>query len=159
MITLAENYKLVTALAPVTTNAATTGDYVSLKDAKSCTIIVNLTQAAAHATAITIEQATAVAGTGHTAITVAVPIWANEDVAATDTLVKQTSAVSYTVAADVKNKLVVFHIDPATLDIANGFDCITVKLAASSEGTNFVAAEYLIESKYAQATPPAAITD
>jgi hypothetical protein len=42
-------------------------------------------------------------------------VWANEDTAATDTLVKQTAGASYAVDVnDVKNKQVVFEIDPST---------------------------------------------
>ena len=154
-----QNLPIVQAIAPQTTNGAVTGDYISLKNAIKAWIVVHLTQAAAHATAITVEQATVVAGTDDKAITNVVPIWANEDVATSDALVRQTDAVSYTVTADVKNKIVIFQIDPATLDMANGFDCIVVKTAASSEVTNLVCAEYLLETKYSQATPPTAITD
>jgi hypothetical protein len=158
-ITMPQEYKIVTALTSTTTNGALTGDYVSLKNAKRVTVVVEMLQAAAHATVISINQASAVDGTGTKVITNVVPIWANEDVATTDTLVKQTSAVNYTITADTNNKLVVFQIDPATLDMANSFDCITVKTTASSEVTDFASAVYYIETKYAQATPPAAITD
>ena len=158
-ICLPEYNKIVTALAPVTTNSATEGDYVSLRNAKRCSVVVSLTQAATHATAITIEQATVVAGTDSKAISVVVPIWANEDVATTDTLVRQTDAVSYTVDTAATNKLVIFQIDPSTLDVANGFDCINVQLAASSEATNFVSANYFLEAKYGMETGPSAIVD
>ena len=158
-ICLPEYFKIVTALAATTTNGALTGDYVSLKNAKSCTIVVNLKQAAAHATAISVEQATKVDATGTKVITNAVPIWANEDISTTDTLVRQTDAVNYTITADANDKLIVFQIDPATLDVANGFDCITVKTAASTEVSDFASAIYYIETKYAQVTPPTAITD
>jgi len=156
-VTVPQEFKIVQGTSPVTTNGGVTADYVSLKNAKRCTIIVNLTQAVGHATALTIEQATTVAGAGSTAITVVVPIWLNADCAATDTLVKQASAVSQAIAATVKHHQVVFQLDPATL--ADTFDCITVKASDSSQATNFVSVDYLIETKYGKATPPTAITD
>jgi len=77
---------------------------------------------------------------------------------ASDTLVRQTAAVSFTTSAAQKHKIVIFQIDPATLDMANSFDCITVKTAAS-DATNITAAQYYLVTDYPQATPPAAITD
>lgn len=154
-----EKCKPIQAINPKTTNGALTGAYISLKNAVKVWIILNFTQAVGHATAITVEQASAIAGTGSKVISVVQPIWANEDTAASDELVRQTNAVGYTVAADVKNKTVVIQIDPATLDINNGFDCIVVKTAASAQVTNFVSASYFIENKYSQATPPSNVID
>lgn len=158
---LVQETKQVVALSPVTTNAANTGDYVSLKNAGMAFVEVFLTQAAAHATVISIEQATVVAGTDSKVITNAVPIWANEDIASSDTLTRETTdAVNYTVDADIKNKHIVFQIDPATLDLANGFDCITVKTSASSEATNFVCAKYTLSGyRYQGDNTPSAIVD
>lgn len=153
-----ENYKIVEAMPCATDAAGRTGDYISLKNTKMAWVIVDITQGNAATIALTIEQASAVAGTGSKAITLTVPIWANLDTAATDTLVRRTDAVSYTTDAGLKNKQVVFQIDPATLDLANGFDCITVKTGASNVA-NLTHANYILETRYAQATPPAAITD
>lgn len=155
-LSLPQNFKIVEAITPQA-GAAITGDYISLKNALKAWIVVHINQAAANVVAITVEQASAVAGTGTTPITVAVPIWANEDCATSDTLVRQTSAVGFTTSAAQKHKVVVFEIDPATLTLANG-DCITVLTAASNAG-NITSAMYYIEERYQQATPPAAITD
>lgn len=157
-ITLPEQFKIVEALAPAADAAGRTGDYVSLKNCSRATIVVHITQGNAATIALTVEQATAVAGTSSKAITVAVPIWSDLDTATAETLVRRTDAVSYTTDAGVKNKVVVFQIDPETLDIANGFDCITVKTGASN-AANITQAMYLLETTYQQATPPAAITD
>lgn len=156
MIHFSEQMKIVEAIHPQAGDALT-GDYVSLKNALMAWVVVHINQAAANVVAITIEQATNVAGAGTIPITVTVPIWANEDCAATDTLVKQTAAVGFTTSAATKHKVVVFQIDPATLSLANG-DCITVKTAASAAG-NITSAMYYLETRYAQATPPSAILD
>ena len=66
-----------------------------------------------------------------------------------DTLVRQADGVSYTVANTAKNKQVIFHIDPAKLDVNNGFTCLNVRLGASSQATNFASGEFILENKYA----------
>ena len=155
MKTLPEGYKIVEALEPQA-GAALTADYVSLKNINMAYIYVHINQAEANTVAMTIEQATAVDGSGSIPITVDVPIWANQDCDDSDTLVRQTDAVSFTSSAAQKQKHFLFQVDPRTL--ANGFDCLTVKTGASASG-NITSATYLLETKYAQATPPAAITD
>ena len=157
-IMLPEQFKIVEAMPNATDAAGRTGDYVSLKNALCAWVEVAITQGNAATIALTIEQASAVAGTGSKAITNTVPIWANLDTAATDTLVRRTDAVSYTTDAAVKNKMVIFQIDPAQLDVANGFDCITVKTGASNVA-NLTGARYWIQTAYQQATPPSAIAD
>jgi len=136
---LAENFKIVQGSAPVTSNGGFTADYVSLKNVNKAWILVEMTQAAAHATLLSPKQATAVAGTGVKVLANTVPIWANEDTATTDTLARQTDAVNYTVTADIKNKTVLFEIDPAVLDTANDFDCLTLVVADSSEAASISA--------------------
>jgi len=152
-----EKMKVVEAITPQA-GAAITGDYVSLKNIEMAYVVVHVNQAAANTMLISIEQATAVAGTSTKVITVVVPIWANEDCVTSDTLVRQTSAVNFTTSAAVKHKQVIFQIDPATLDMANSFDCITVKTGASN-ASNITSAMYYLVTDYPQATPPAAITD
>jgi hypothetical protein len=152
-----QNLKLISGTTPVTTNAAVTGDYISMKNFHRVFVVFKLTQAVGHATTCGINRATAVAPTGATAMTETVPIWLNEDCATSDTLVRQTDAASQAVAADVLNKIVVMQIDPEVL--AAGFDCIAGTTTASSQATNFVDITYYGVPRYAQATPPTAITD
>ena len=148
----------VLATPPITTSSAVVGDYISMKNAHTVYITVVFTNAAAFANVLTLTQATAVAGTSAKAIANVVPIWSNEDIATSDTLVKQTSAVNYTLTADIKNKIVIFKVDAEKLDGANSFDCITVAVDASSEATNFMAMTYHIVPRYGTA-PPSFITD
>lgn len=157
IISLAEQFKIVEAITPQA-GAAITGDYVSLKNALMAYVVVHVAQGAADVMAITLEQATVVAGTDTKVLANVVPIWSNLDCAASDTLVARTAAVGYSLDAGQKHKIVVFKIDPAALDVANNFDCICVKTAASNAG-NITSAMYYLVEKYAAATPPAAITD
>lgn len=156
---LVEGAKIVEAMTPATDAAGRTGDYISLKDAARVFIVFHVAQGNAATIALTIEQATAVAGTASKAITNVVPIWSNLDTSLTDTLVARTPAVSYTTDAALKNKVVVFQVDAASLDTNNGFDCLTLKTGASNAANLTQAMYYLVGLRYPQATPPAAITD
>ncbi len=156
MISLVNKYKIVQLSAPVTTNGGVTSDVVSLKNAIRAWIVVDLKQAVGHGTVISLKQATDVAAATNAAGPVSA-IWANEDTAATDTLVKQTDAASYTVAADIKLKQVVIEVDPAAL--TDGYDCVYVTSSDSSQATNFICADVFLQTNFARATPPAAITD
>ncbi len=156
-VTLPEVFKIVQGKSPTTTTGGFTADYVSLKNVHRAWVIVELTQAVAHATVVSLMRATAVAPTGATAVTETVPIWENEATGTSDTLVRQTDAASITLTADAENKTVVMLIDPAKL--TDTFDCIAAKLSDSSQATNFASVTYLLETRYAQATPPTAITD
>jgi len=157
MKNLPEIFKIVQGTSPVTTNGGVTGDYVSLKNAVKCTVVVNLTQAVGHATVLSISESPLVSGDGSQAMTATQKVWQNADVAASDALVKAADAASVTVAADVKHKQIVMEIDPSKLTA--GYDCIAAVLSDSSQATNFASIDYFIETRYPQATPPAAIID
>jgi hypothetical protein len=155
-INLPANFKVVSGCAPTTTNAAVTGDYVSLKNCHKAWVVFHLKQAVAHATVCSIMKATAVAPTGGTAMTATVPNWLNDDVA-TDAFAKGTDAASVTVTADAVDKIVIIEVDPSALGAT--YDCIAGKTTASSQATDFVAMLYILAPRYEQALPPAAITD
>ena len=157
MFCLPQNFKLVTGANPKTSNGGFTGAYVSVKEVQMAWLVVEMTQAVANATQITPVQATAVAGTGATALTVTVPIWSNLDVSVNDTLVERTAALNYAVTASAKNMLVVIQIDPRTM--GSGYDVLGFTVSDSTQATNFVAATWVLQTRYAQATPPTAVTD
>ena len=139
---------IVQAIAPATNASQLTGDYISLKNVVKCTIVVFGIWTTTDTSAITIEQSTAVANTGHTAITQVVPIHVNLDCDADDTLAAATAAVSYTTNADAETKIVVFEVTPDLLDA--GYDVINVIVGASS-GSNIVSALYILDLRYSAA--------
>lgn len=156
---LVEGAKIVEAMTPATDAAGRTGDYISLKDAARVFVVVHIAQGNAATVALTLHQATTVAAGSEKAIANVVPIWSNLDTSLTDTLVARTAAVSYTTDAALKNKIVVFQVDAASLDVSGGFDCLTLKTGASNVANLTQAIYYLVGHRYPQATPPAAITD
>ena len=143
-----EKTKIVSAIAPQVNTGALTGDYISLKNVVRCTIVVHGLWATTDTSAITINQATAVAPSGATAITNVVPIWVNLDCDVDDTLSAATAAVSYTTNADAETKLIVFQVDPDQLD--DGYDCININVGASNT-SNIVSAEYILDLRYSAA--------
>ncbi|TPJ60830.1 hypothetical protein [Mesorhizobium sp. B2-6-1] len=157
--TLPHQMKLVEGIAPAADAAGRSSDIVSLKNVGKAYILIHLTQGNAATIALTPMQAQDVAGTGAKVLANAVPIWSNLDTSLTDTLIRRTDAVNYTTDAAVKNKQVVFEIDPALLDMANGFDCLYFTTGASN-AANITQAEFLlVDLRYQQTTPPSAIID
>ena len=150
--------KLAEVLKPATDASGRTGSYISCKTCEKITLVFHVLQGKAATILLTVLQATAAAGTGSKAITNAVPIWRNLDTAATDTLVKDTDAKTYTTDAGVKNKMVVFEINPGLcMDTANGFDYVTIS-TGSSNAANLTQCIAYAEMDYAQGTPPTIIT-
>ena len=139
---ISEKIKIVAAIPPQA-GAAITGDYVSLKKAGHVTVVVDINQANPAPVALSIEQATKVDGTGSKALANAVPIYLVADASTSDEWVAQDAAVSYTTDATLKHKLIAFEIDASALDVANGFDCVTVKTAASN-AANITQASYIL---------------
>ena len=157
--TLPEEAKIVSALKPATDAAGRSGAWVSLKNAHKVYIVVHIDQGNAATIQLDIDQAQAVAGTGAKAITKNVKIWSNLDTAVDDTLVRRADALNYVTDAGVKVKQVVIELDPSTLDVANGFDCIRVKTGASNVA-NLTEAKYILTPlRFPAATPPSAVAD
>jgi hypothetical protein len=159
-LSLSEMTKIVEAICPDAAEDGKEGDWVSLKNTGVAFVIAHISQLSGAQVTLTIKQATDVAGTGVKNITNAVPIWANEDCAASDTLVRQPDAVNFTTKGTYpKCKIVVFQVDPETLDVANDFDCLEVVSGGGDSGTIVGAIYYLADYRYQQATPPTAIID
>jgi hypothetical protein len=58
----------------------------------------------------------------------------------------------------VKRKVVIFSIDPAALDVANGFDCVRAVTGASN-AANITSALVLMQSRYQGQTTADAMAD
>jgi hypothetical protein len=157
--TLAQNAKLVEILAPAADAAGRTGTGFTLKHAHKAYLVAHITQGNAATILLTPQQCTTVAGGGAKALASAVPIWFNLDTSLTDTLVRQTDAVNFTTDAGVKNKIVVFEIDPAYLDSANGFVCIRLNTGASNAANITQVMAYLVPGRYDEVNPPSARID
>jgi hypothetical protein len=153
---LAKNLKPVQIAKPQTTNGGVTSGVISLKNAVKAWIVAELNNATGFAEVISLRQSTTIAA-GTSAAGPAVPIFVNEDVAATDTLVQQADAAAFATANVAKLKQVIFEIDPAKL--TDGYPCVYVTLSDSSQAGNYCSVTAYLESRYGANPPPTAILD
>lgn len=138
-----------------TANAKT---YVSLKDYRHFRATIAVGAWAGGTAAVTLKQATAVAGTGEKALSFSKQ-W--NDVATSGTLV-ETAVASDTFNIDntYVGKLIVIEVDASQLDASNGFDCIALAIATPGANADFYSVTYeLSQPRYGAATPPTALTD
>lgn len=115
------------------TNADPTSRRVDLSQCNKCTIVIGVEKDNVAATQFELEQADAATGGTSKALTVTVPVYSNLNAgiaatAASEELTRRTNDVDYALDAesDARSQLVVFEVDPATLDINNGFRWLQV---------------------------------
>jgi hypothetical protein len=154
-----DRLNIVNLLAPAADAAGRTGAYVTLKGAHSASIYVKVNQGNAATVLLTVLQATTVAGAGSKALSANVPIYVNLDTAAGNVWVRAADAKNYTTDAGVKIKQVRFDIDPDALDVAGGFDCITVSTGASNVANITSADAILGPMRYVEDVAPTAVVD
>lgn len=154
--TLAEDAIVIQLLAPAADAAGRTSSYFSLKTFHKAFLLVSITQGNAATILLSLLQASAVAGTGSKAGPT-VPIWSNLDTTVAG-MTARTAAATYTTDAGVKNKVVIFQIDPAALDQANGFDCIGISTGASN-AANITAAMLIGSPRYPGPSQPSVLID
>ncbi len=158
---LIDTTKIVTGIAPVAM-ATTAGDadYVSMKGFQHLAIVLSVKNATTvTGCAVTLKQASAVAGTGEKALAFD-KVWVNTDAGASDTLV-ETAVTSNTFTTDTTNSkdlLYVMEIEADDLDVANSFDCVRLDgllMAAAVGSVTYI----LSGSRYASGLAVSAITD
>lgn len=154
---LMESVKALWANEPKNyTGAAATKKWISLKNFTNVTMIIMTGAWAAGTVAVTVEQATAVAGTGNKAVSF-VDYW--DDLTNSGTLVKKAAA-SNTFNLDTALKMYVIEIDARMLDIAGGFDCVSFVGASPGANADFYAVAYICHgSRYQGAAQPSALVD
>jgi hypothetical protein len=156
---LPEKYKIVNLYGGATNGIAAGTDYICCKNAHRVTFLIYTWGTTATTFVLSLREATDVAAGTTSAVTKVWPAWKVISTIATDALTKvATDAASLTIDPDGTDStlLAVIQWDPSKH--AAGYDCISVW------GTTGNAADYctitaIIEERYAQAIPPAAITD
>ncbi len=157
---LVEMFKFVNGLT-MTVPSTSTPQYVSFKDWRHCTIVIKCKNATTvTGSAITLKQATAIAGTAEKALAFT-KMWANTDLGAAPDTLTETAVASNTFTANAtnnKNLKYVIEVDAAELDGSNGFDCLRVGTGDATAQT--VDVEYIMsQPRYASASPPTAVAD
>ena len=152
------NAILENLLSPAADAAGRTGVYKSLKHALKASIVVKINQANAATVLITPLQASAVAGTGSKVLTNDCAIYVMVD-DVTGVWTRIPDAKNYTTSAAIKTKFVRFDIDPGELDVANGFDCLSVSTGASN-AANITSADLVLGPvRYAEDAPIPAVAN
>jgi len=125
------NNQIVWVTAPNNyTSAAATTEWVSLKGYQRAIVVIKTGAWAAGTAAVTLNEATAVLGTGTTPLAFAY-MWTNDAAATAPTLVK-TTVTTNTFNLDTANSLYIIEVDADEMD--DGYDCLNV--AVASPGAN-----------------------
>lgn len=157
-VSILANAMIENLLAPAADAAGRTGTYKSLKHAHRASILFKVNQGNAATILLTPLQATAVAGTGSKVLTAPVPIFVKDSDAA-GVWTRVADGVNYTTSAGTTIKYVRFVIDPAKMDVANGFDCLTVSTGASNVA-NITSADLILgDIRYSEELAVSAIAD
>jgi hypothetical protein len=140
------------------TGAAQTGDWVSLKGYQGCLIVLLQGAWAGGTSAVTVEQATDVAGTSNKAVSFT-KRWTK--VGVTGTTWAETAVTSNTFDLPATaNTMNAIYVPAASLDVDGGFDCLTVKAASPGANADLLSAFYLlVGARYAAAAMPDAKVD
>ncbi|MFA4973445.1 MAG: hypothetical protein WC683_12575 [bacterium] len=154
---LVETAKIIGVNNPADmSSTAMTAKYVSLKNYDHLTIIIHTGAWAAGTAAVTLLQATNVSAGSATGLGMDY-MWTGTVASG---LLTKTAVTSDTFNLSVANSLYVIEIDADELDVDNGFDCVTLAVASPGANSDFYNVDYILtEPRYAQATPPSAITD
>lgn len=136
---------------------ANTVQYVSMKNYGRLMAFIQTGAWAAGTAAVTLNQATAVAGTSAKALAFT-EMWVNT-AAAPDTFVK-TAVVSNTFNLDTANLLYVIEVDRSQLDNANSFDCLGVAVATPGSNVDLYGIVYLMgAARYEDKLLPSCLLD
>jgi hypothetical protein len=159
-----EQNQVVVGLAPYDmSDAAANGDFVSLKNYGHIAIVfVKDAGYDGQDVTLTVQQATAVAGTSAKALTFADYYIKDGTQTGVGTFTKTTQTAASTFSATGENEqLVVVEFDAADLDADGGFDCIraTVTDSGSTSGSYGTLLYILSEPRFSSETMPSAIAD
>jgi hypothetical protein len=147
------------ALAAESASVGRVGNYTTAKNAHKIQLIFTITQGSATPVILAPNQAKTVAGGSAKAITFA-RWWASTDDLTTpsvgnDLAVRQTDGASFTTDTGTKTKHVICEIDPADLDMANGFITVAPATSGGSATSNFVSCyTAMIPSVFSADQPP-----
>lgn len=141
---------IVPAIVPVDLQAAQDGDWVSLKNAEGCLVVVfKAAGTAGDDPDITVEQATAVAGTNAKVLNAISEYYTKQGTltsVGTWTANTQTAdeLMDLNATSAESQMLVVADIPASALDKDNGFDCLRVRMADTGVNAQLGCAFYVL---------------
>lgn len=155
---------VVGAIGLLLTSTLGDTDYVSMKGYARCQIIIAIADGTTvTGTAVTLKQATTVAGGGSEKELAFTRMLANTDLSASKNLTETavTSSTFTTQTTNSKDSLYVIDVAASDLDQANGYDCIRVDCTghAATNPRGAIVLYSLYGKRYSGATPEQAIAD
>ena len=154
-LNLPEQAVLIGTLAPASDAAGRTGNYVSLRNMIRAFVVFHVNQGNAATVALSLSKATAVAGTGATAVTELCRVWTSLDQATSHQFTRQPDAASFTTDAATKNKVVVIEVEPGRIGSYTAIAPVT----GASNAANITSALVYGVPRYAGATVPNVLVD
>lgn len=148
---LVENGQIEVLAVPIdTTGAAVASDWISLKDYSHATIIITQGAWAGGTPAVTLKQATVVAGTDTKALGFD---WMWTKTGLTGTTYTKTAVTSDTFnLTATANSITVIEVEAASLDVDNGFDCFQLAIASPGANADLISAVVVLTgARYPQA--------
>ena len=144
------------------TGAAIDGNYISMKGYDHCTIIINTGAMAGGSTAVTINRATAVDGTGEDAGGVEFDYMWTNDGAVTGSALTKTAVTAGTFNVDTALSMYVIEIPADSIkgSSTTEYDCIQLAIATPGANADLVSAVYVLsKGRYKSSTPIEPLTD
>lgn len=157
---LSSRAKIVNGLSPIDITAgAAYSDYISMKGYYHATAIITFGVSLVGTPAITMTQATEVAGTTTKALGFD---WVkkNTDITASDLLVTTAVESDSVTKAATSQQMFVIEIDADSLDADNNYDCFRVNISTPGANATLVGITFILFPRYAGDQPvPSAIID
>jgi hypothetical protein len=138
------------------TGAASTSDYVSFKNYNRGQVIITTEGWAGGTAAVTLKQATSVAGANVKALSFA-EMWVNSG---SDDVPVRTTVTSDTFDLDTADKIYIIEIKSDQLDVDNSFDTLQVAIASPGANNDIYGVDFkMYEPRHASETMLSAIID
>lgn len=155
-----ENCKVVYGSQPKDYSGATGhSDYVSMKNYAYCAAVIQTGAWAAGTAAVTLTQATEVAGSTTASLSFAYQ-WTYASTSFTIDAATRTAVTSDTFTLSTANTVHVIVVKADDLNTSSSYDCFRVSVASPGANSDFYGIMlYLYGGRFNQATPPSAIID
>lgn len=133
---LSHNLIEVSSVPIDTTGAARTGDYYSLKDFQGIVFVICQGAWAGGTPAVTLKQATAVAGTGAKALSFTEK-YSKVALTGTVNVLAAVTSDTFNLTATA-NRIEMIEVSAADLDRAGGYDCVGIDVASPGANADLI---------------------
>src|SRR5262245_46238700 len=157
---LRHEINVVTAMLPKDiTGAAQTGQWISLKYYRQCTIVITQAAWAGGTPAVTLTQAKDVQGTDPKPLPFEKRYHQATNTGATGYVESAVTNNTFNLPA-TPNQNHLIEIDAATLDVDNGYDCLQLNIGTPGANADLLSAVYLLSgARYADTKMPNALAN